>query len=214
MVLLVKLDLEQVWITSFPKVGRQLSLWWEVELEMNEARALARCELGLLPSSGLSTLPGWGQVPEHWNRSPEGQIRADSVPSECAFYPLPAMALLAPREAAQEQERPGWVLSVGKGMRWSDCTQLQTAPHLLPSDGSPCPIWRPCQTWASSFPLIWESFLNSDSHLLCDIQAPRIRGACCQRREGFWNSKVTNTLGATLLKFLGQRVNHSKVKTT
>ena len=73
---------------------------------MKEARALG-VSWGFSHAQWLSTLLGWGQVPKHRNRSPEGRIQADSVPSECAFYPLPATAPLAPREAAQERERPG-----------------------------------------------------------------------------------------------------------
>ena len=58
------------------------------------ARASTKCELGfiLCPVWPAPASQGQRQVPNCWNRSPEGQIQAGSIPSVCWLFPRPASA--------------------------------------------------------------------------------------------------------------------------
>ena len=113
-----KLGLSWTQATSFPGCAGSHCLggrWgWRCR-----GSARARYEPGLLlPSVAISALLGVGKSPRFWKSSPEGQVRADSVPVKRAFPHLEAVVLLPQREAVLKPEDPEQVTDVIQGACW------------------------------------------------------------------------------------------------
>ena len=162
---------------------------------MKEARAFARCELGLLPRSVAVHPIGLGSGPSALKQKPWGLDSSWFCSLWVCVLPLASNGTFGPEgsSAGTREARVGAQCAKGHAMvplhrapdhswsvafRWSTLSYLDAMPDL-----------------SSSFPLIWESFLNSDSHLLCDIQAPRIRGDALKEEKDFGILKLLTILG-------------------
>ena len=78
---------------------------------------------------------GWGQVPNCWSRSTEGQVQDGSIPSQCVLSPIPAPAQLPQRGTVLEQEGLEQAFGMGVGL------------------GSGCDV--PSSTWNPGILLMW-----------------------------------------------------------
>ena len=123
----------------------------------------------------------WSHISSCWSRSPEGQVWAGSVPSNCVLYSLAALVPLSQRE--QGWSKRGlrghlvWAgVHAGVVLAWQSFRPFLICCLCKSQYGCPYPLQMPCWVWTTCVP--------HNCALSLALAAFTLVGSCAVEQDG------------------------------